>query len=218
MRFWVATANGCINSSDNIHWIHQNNETFKPNLGDLIRAKYTFVVLRDPFRRLASCYLDKFVGQTNTSWHYYDCIKRKIEPQMLTFKQFVTSIPEVLRENIHWRPQIDFLVYEQYDDWFCVEDFAMAAETLSCRIGLTVVDTRPLLKHGTESHRRARRGKLNPESPAHEHARLRRAGSVANVEDLYDEDLIAIVGRAYAEDIALYRDVTGRKCLFEGVA
>jgi len=41
---------------------------------------------------------------------------------------------------------------------------------------------------------------------------------VANVEDLYDEDLIAIVGRAYAEDIALYRDVTGRKCLFEGVA
>ena len=58
------------------------------------------------------------------------------------------ATPAVRKSDIHWRPQIDFLVYEQYDDYFCLEDFSSAAKVLKEKIDLTVVDARPLTKHG----------------------------------------------------------------------
>ena len=61
MRLSVAIANCCIADASGFEWIHNNNDTFRANLEDLIRATYTFVILRDPFVRLASCFLDKIV-------------------------------------------------------------------------------------------------------------------------------------------------------------
>jgi hypothetical protein len=63
LRFSVALANGCVSGESDVNWIHENNETFKPTLAELVRANYSFVVLRDPFRRVASCFLDKFVDK-----------------------------------------------------------------------------------------------------------------------------------------------------------
>ena len=45
----------------------------------------------------------------------------RLEPAMVTFREFVMGLRPRLRSNEHWRPQVDFLVYETYDDYFCVE-------------------------------------------------------------------------------------------------
>ena len=64
MRLSLAMANGCISDTKDYNWIHKNNATFVVNLVEIIKAKYTFVILRDPFRRLASVYIDKIVDRT----------------------------------------------------------------------------------------------------------------------------------------------------------
>jgi hypothetical protein len=47
LRFSVALANGCVAEGADVNRIHENNETFKPTLAELVRANYAFVVLRD---------------------------------------------------------------------------------------------------------------------------------------------------------------------------
>src|SRR5690606_1619014 len=59
MRLTLALENGCIRDETEHQWIHANNPTFRAQLPDLICADYTFVILRDPFRRVVSCFLDK---------------------------------------------------------------------------------------------------------------------------------------------------------------
>jgi hypothetical protein len=61
LRFSVACANGCIDGPSDIDWIHSNNLTFSATLHELVTAQYTFTVLRCPYSRLASVYLDKIV-------------------------------------------------------------------------------------------------------------------------------------------------------------
>ncbi len=63
MRLSLAIANCCIADASSFEWIHENNETFRANLEDMVCAAYTFVILRDPFARLASYFLDKVVAQ-----------------------------------------------------------------------------------------------------------------------------------------------------------
>ena len=62
LRFSVAVLNGFIEDINDFHWIHQNNETFNPTQREMTRANYTFVVLRCPFTRVASCFFDQIVG------------------------------------------------------------------------------------------------------------------------------------------------------------
>jgi hypothetical protein len=86
----------------------------------------------------------------------------------LTFRTFVDRIPQVRRLNEHWRPQTDFLIYEDYDDWFCVEDFGRAVETLRDKIGFAVKDTRHLLDHGTYRHKLVNRDGGFADMPVHD--------------------------------------------------
>ena len=66
MRLSVAMANGFIKHKRDYNWIHQNNGTFSAELRDLVRCQYAFVILRDPFSRLVSAYLDKIVYINHT--------------------------------------------------------------------------------------------------------------------------------------------------------
>lgn len=58
LRYSIAIANGFIENKSNIDWIHSNNKTFISTLQEIAQAKYTFTVLRCPFTRVASSYLD----------------------------------------------------------------------------------------------------------------------------------------------------------------
>ena len=214
MRYTIGIANGTIADQDDFNWIHNNNQTFQASLAELVKAKYTFAILRDPYLRVASCYLDKIVDQTVVAWHYHALTNYKTAPEMLTFREFVTDLKLHLRGNEHWRPQLDFLVYEDYDDFFCVETFSEAVVTLRQRIGLDVHDARGLTKHGIDQFELLDNDEQYADKPAHEIAALKRAGRLPRTVQLYDASLIAQVGQMYGSDIAFYNETMGRSCVF----
>ena len=115
MRLSLALANNCISSPSDFNWIHSNNQTFKSSLAELNKAEYTFTILRCPYARLASVYLDKFVERNLDAWQYVNTRKREIDISNITFSSFIKSlkIPHIRNSNIHWKNQSHFLIYEQ---------------------------------------------------------------------------------------------------------
>jgi Sulfotransferase family len=214
MRFSIACANGCIASDEEIHWIHNNNETFRPNIAELATAKYSFVVLRDPFKRVASCYLDKFVGREREAWRFAELLGRRIDLDRLTFREFVKALPNVLRGDQHWRPQVDFLVYRRYDDVFCVEDFSQAVDVLNRKIGFVVKDTRHLLNHGSEQYKSVTSNDGFFGISSYEIANMKRNGEIPAVASMFDEEIIGLVRRMYADDFSIYAELVGKPCLY----
>jgi hypothetical protein len=216
LRYSLALANGVLSGPEQFNWIHTNNPTFRATLAELAKARYTFVVLRDPFLRIASCYLDKIAGLTDVAWHYHALTNYRLEPAMVTFREFVMGLRLRLRSNEHWRPQVDFLVYETYDDYFCVESFGEATRRLGER-GFEVHDARPLTRHGSERFVPLGGGESFADTPAHEIAALKRSGRIPRYTQLYDDQLVAAVGGLYAADIAFYTTTMQRSCIFRPV-
>ena len=176
----------------------------------LAKAAYTFTVLRCPFRRLASVYLDKIAGKDPVAWVFADLCRREIELDDLSFDTFVGELRKqhIRNGNIHWRPQVDFLVYQRYDDYFSMEDFPVAISTLQQKIGLSVIDARPLTKHGTDHLKPVTNEDFSFAKPLDIYD-LKRQGFCPTPESLYNDRLVSLVREVYAEDIALYREKFG---------
>jgi hypothetical protein len=214
MRTSLAIANGCIKDSSDFNWIHQNNDTFIANLSELAKAKYTFTILRCPFSRLLSVYLDKFLNRNPVAWRYIDLHKRTIDIEDITFEFFVKSMckERIKNGDIHWMPQINFLVYEEYDDYFAFEEFPGLTEELKNRIDLDLVDARPLTKHGSDGFQ-----KLSRKAPFRlrpfELVSFKKEGSMPTFKSMYNDELVECVMRAYKKDIALYKRKFGSKNL-----
>lgn len=206
MRLSVAMANGFIKNKRDYNWIHQNNGTFSAELRDLVRCQYAFVILRDPFSRLVSAYLDKIVGRDLDLWSYVDLHDRSIKPEAVTFEFFVRSLldTDIRDGNIHWRPQQDFLVFDNYDDYFSIENLSSASRTLKEKIDLKVVDARPLTAHQTSGYK-----PLKEESPFSlspiKLFEMKNAGYLPRPKDMFNVELIEIVAEVYSGDIALYK-------------
>ena len=215
MRTSLAIANGCIKDSSDINWIHQNNDTFTANLSELAKAKYTFTILRCPFSRLLSVYLDKIVNRDIVAWRYIDLFKRTIDIEDITFEFFVKSMckERIRNADIHWMPQANFLVYEEYDDYFAFEEFPRLTEELKNKIGLDLVDARPLTKHGTGGYRKLSRKEPFRLGPF-ELLGFKNQGSLPAVKAMYSDELVACVKRAYKRDITLYKRKVGSENLF----
>jgi hypothetical protein len=216
MRLSLAIANGCIADGSGVEWIHKNNDTFRADLRDLVRAAYTFVILRDPFARLASCFLDKIVSQRHPAERLRELASPSLDLDTITFADFVDFLGDspVREGNMHWRPQTDFLVYERYDDYFAVENFAAASATIKVRAGLDVVDARPLTAHGLDRYRLLPAETDYSTAPVHEIARLKHHGDCPDPRSLYTPSLVDSVARLYAEDFSLYAEKIGLPTLF----
>ncbi|QOP42670.1 sulfotransferase family protein [Sulfurimonas sediminis] len=214
MRLSLAIVNGCIQEIKDYNWIHKNNNTFVADLGELIKAKYTFVILRDPFRRVASVYMDKIVDRTTEAWSLYDKLERKIELKEMSFKKFVELIsrPGVFRSNIHWRPQIDFLMYQTYDDYFCLEDFAKAVPVIEEKANIKIYDARNLTKHGLDQYETVNDKNFSTALPL-ELLNLKDEGYAPSYESLYDEELVDLVSKMYKDDLLLYTEKFGKENL-----
>jgi len=216
MRLSLAIANGCIAGPSDIEWIHRNNDTFRASLEDLARAPYTFVILRDPFARLASCFLDKIVAKAPPAFRLAELSGQAVDLDQISFAGFIellTSEP-VRNGNIHWRKQTDFLVYERYDDYFAVENFVGAAASIRHRAGLEVVDARPLTAHGLDRYRILPASFDHSATPAGEIARLKHLGECPHPRSLYTQSIVESVTRIYADDIDLYAETIGLPTLF----
>ena len=205
LRLSIAYANGCIDNTNKFNWIHNNNHTFRADLSSLLTANYTFTILRCPYARLASVFLDKIVSRDPVAWRLYELSDRKVKLEDFTFSNFIQALKmnHIRYGEIHWRPQVDFLVYKDYDDYFNVENFAHASQTLKDKINLDVIDARPFTNHGIE--------KLNlidddfsEVSPVDIFV-FKRKGMCPKPSSLYNEESIDTVTSLYEDDIKLYR-------------
>ena len=81
-------------------------------------------------QRLASVFLDKFVSKDAVTKRYVDAMGSGFALDELSFAEFSESLhrPAVRNANHHWRPQVDFLLYDQYHDVFSVERFSNAVK------------------------------------------------------------------------------------------
>lgn len=209
MRYSLAVANGCIGGQKGFGWVHQNNRTFNPTLKELVCAPYSFAILRDPFTRLSSAFLDKFVAKDRVAWTYRRNHGDVFDLDDLTFRDFVERMAAgpPRRADEHWRMQKHFLVYDSYDDWFRLEDFAAATAWITEKTGLRIMDARGLAGHGTDRYTHVR-GSFADTTVA-EIATMKRNGDCPAHAALYDDALARLVGRYYGEDIALYTEVFG---------
>lgn len=219
LRFSVAVANGFLTPEADVNWIHANNDAFIASQEYLATCDYAFVVLRCPFRRVASAYLDKIVGGERhlrgvlspAQRGFYrafgrQSLVRKI--RSLSFEDFLIRISGQTPEQMddHWRPQRDFLLYRSYDDYFALEAFDIARQRLAAR-GLRVLDTRRRLRHDTSHLERATGDYAR--TPGHVILREKAAGRVPDMRSLYSDTAICLVRAIYSADISLYREAFG---------
>ena len=205
MRYSLAIANNCITSPEDWMWIHPNNSTFAANLPDLVRAPFSCVILRCPHARLASVFLDKIVDKTPELWQLYRLSGDGFDPDTLTFRDFVNMIAQddILTANVHWRPQVDFLIYETYSQVFALEAFGTAVKTLKDEINLDIRDARKLTRHGTDGVT-LQKSSLFSDMPLSKLSDMKRGGTLPARILLYDDGLAHLVAEVYAEDMTLY--------------
>jgi len=256
LRYSIALSNGFLRDKNDVDWIHGNNDAFEASRRDIVCADYTFVILRCPWRRLASCFLSMIVSDllaisTNdvddgglpedfdpeAYLEMHDDVRLagadpvahflefgraegrfyRLEENSpdISFARFVEIVSSQTRpqRNEHWRNQCDFLIYEDYDDYFSVEQFGAAVEALGRR-GLAVHDTRELLHHDL--------GHFEPVEgcfanvPVSELRQMKAEGRLPSYRAMFDDACREIVRAAYADDIALYaRHCDPRDLLFE---
>jgi hypothetical protein len=240
LRYNVALENQVVKDLNGRHWIHLNNQTFKPSLRDLVTANYTFVLLRCPFHRLVSCFLHHIVeapetamrtqysdlarslqlsgklGRAFGSLHQWSLRQKRSKAEATTFADFVSFLeaPYALTLNVHWRPQTDFLVYQDYDDVFRLEDMPEMITTLQTKIGLTLRDTAALAGHGNLGRARIREGFFG-RTDVLALRQLKQEKKVPEYERMYDADLYDRVARLYAKDIDLYSACFGTSALLQ---
>ena len=202
LRFSIAIANGFIRDIKDVQWIHNNNGTFRASQREASVASYTFVVLRCPFTRIASCFLDKIVDEII---FFNDEMGNKVNFNFYEFLLEIQSQHPSEREQ-HWRNQSDFLHYEKYDDYFSLELFSEAIASLAAK-GFKVSDTRESIKHGISS--------LNnldgdfSKVKAVEIKKMKEEGSAPNYKSMFSKQEIDLVKDIYKDDINLYKSHFG---------
>ena len=202
LRFSIAIANGFIRDIKDVQWIHNNNGTFRASQREASLASYTFVILRCPYTRIASCFLDKIVDEII---FFNDELGNKVNFNFYEFLLEIQAQHPSDREQ-HWRNQTDFLHYEKYDDYFSLELFSEAIASLAAH-GLKVHDTRESINHGISSLK-AVDGDFS-KVKAVEIKKMKEEGSAPNYKSMFSKVEIDLVKDIYKDDINLYKNHFG---------
>ena len=152
LRASVAVANKVINFNEHdIQWIHSNNDAFVATLSDLINAQFTFVIIRNPYSRIVSFYLDaitkpQFTIDMQKTIPHFDL-------QKMSFTNFLDFISEdYLYYSDHWQPQSNFLVYEEYDLYIPMERFTEYQSLLEKESKIKIFDARQIINNTTGNY------------------------------------------------------------------
>ena len=130
----------------------------------------------------------------------------------LSFRDFLTAIKYQHRSerDEHWRNQSDFLHYERYDEYFSLESFSEAINSLGAR-GFKVHDTRVALKHDLSSFKKID-GNFSKMKEV-ELKKIKEEGAIPNYKSMFSNEEIELVNYIYSDDIKLYKSHFGDKCL-----
>jgi len=208
LRYSIALDNGAISGINDFPWIHQNNTTFAANNKELLNSRYAFVILRNPFKRLLSFYLDKICSDKSTKEDQSYALAKQIfhANDSTTFEDFVNTIytdPSLVSKDIHTRRQCDFLVYANYSDYFKFEDFKVTKEKLREKIGLNLVDTRQSGSIRTTFEMEELQ-EFDYKTKASEANSLLDMNKRPIASHMFTPKMIAKVGTIYFSDILLY--------------
>lgn len=208
IRYSIAKANGAIANLDDILWIHSNNNSFCADNKELLKASYTYVFLRNPFKRLLSFFLDKMCHKDpNEIDKSYSAAQKKFNASdSSSFEDFVKLLwlnPSLIHDDIHTKPQNDFLIYNKYDNYFCLENYKHATEMIFEKTGLEIIDTRSESSiHTTLNLEES--DQINYQTTTlliKEFLKNRKKPIIAN---MYTKEMCHIVGTLYMNDIQIY--------------
>ena len=208
IRCSIAIANGAIASVDEIEWIHANNDCFVASTKEILEAKFTFIVLRNPFKRLLSFFLDKLChADEKQSDISYQIAKDVFEfNSSMSFEDFINHIweyPHTIYEDEHTRPQTDFILYRNYDKYYAIEKLGEALEEINAKIGLEIYDTRNKNTIYTTKGHDSDPG-ITFENKAAEIKNLYDLKKTPIAKNMYDAEMIKKVAAIYLQDILLY--------------
>ena len=206
VRYSIARSNGFVQESDDLRWIHGNNSALVvKDVATLAKPRYSFVILRSPYSRLVSVFFDKFLNREQVATKFANKHLRHVQFDDITFQDFIYRISEINRRklNHHWKPQVDFLLYRDYDRYFSLESFAEMKAILLRDIGFEVYDTGHLTKHHTSQHRRVVNHTTPWELSIRELRQIRPLG-LPQAASMFNKDLAARVAQTYRDDLELY--------------
>jgi len=209
LRTSLAIANGFLDknsiSSTNINWVHNNTYTFSADIKELTRAEYRFTILRCPYDRAVSLFLDKFVDKTPVAWNFYRQTSNIYDLNEITFSDFINHLyahPHIINGDIHWRRQTDFLIYQDYDDYFEFDNFTLIEKTLEKKLSLRMIDARQITKHGKDQHKFISE-KDHSATSANELLNLKLQGKLPDNHSMLNHDLKAKIKKIYLTDFDL---------------
>ena len=217
LRYSIAIANGAISNLNDISWIHQNNKSFCASNKELLSAKYSFVVLRNPFKRILSFYFDKICHNDDLNEDKSRELAHRVfsTTENTSFEDFVNTIaksPWLIDEDIHTRKQCDFLVYTQYDEYFSLEDYKDVPEFIHKKIGLELFDTRDANSIFTTKGMKES-DKFTPNLSAADSLKLLQANIKPIPEKMYTLDMLSKIANIYFADILLYMRTIKNGCI-----
>ena len=208
LRYSVSKENGAISSIDEIEWIHRNNDCFNANTKEALQADYTFIVLRNPFKRLLSFFLDKLCHpqeeQTEGSYqHAQETFSFSENNSFLDFINYIWENPNSIYNDEHTRPQCDFLLYRQYDDYFALEGIDAANLRIYEMTGIKIDDIRDKNSIFTSKGREYSQEITNTTQANKIKASLEN-NKVPFAENMYSNEMLKKVSTLYLQDILLY--------------
>ena len=111
-----------VTSLDDIQIIKDNYFTKPSELSKndlkMLDSYFKFTIVRNPYRRILSSYLDKIKDRDGSKRKIVTKFLNKNPDDEITFNDFLDFLENGgLRKNGHWTPQTDFLVFpiDQYD-------------------------------------------------------------------------------------------------------
>lgn len=210
LRYSVALSNGVISGKDGFEWVHSNNRTFNPSLKSILECDYSFVFLRCPFRRIGSFFMDKMLLKSTDALSFMSTLQSNIELEDLSFSDFVDALLKdgVVASNVHLRPQSDFLLYDEYDDYFSVEKFNKSVSCLKSKIDFHIHDARDISRHGSKGYLILKDGQYH-DCKIKDLIDLKNNGLFPEYKLLFNDEVFSKIKKIYSMDINLYRSKFG---------
>lgn len=177
---------------------------------------FKFAFVRNPWSRLVSAYLDKFVTNRaisiKTTKTFESSTYSKLgEPinhqKSITFRQFLYCLTEAepSKMNPHWKPQHLFLSDVEFDFVGKMESLADDFETIISRLGISSDFELPYSKT-----RKAKYKQISDHIPTESYAdyypkEIKSLGSYPHYRLFYSKELIEWVHQKYKKDIEYFQ-------------